>query len=183
MTNINPRFFRFLLLGVILTTHISCLSQSDSIFSERNYREVSRGVWSAYDAITYQNIYDTNRYIRKLYANNQYNDSMHFKYFFYKDIMDGPCEFYFLGKLASSGFMKNNKEHGKQIQYDPEGIITKISFYNEGIKTGIWKYYEYSGGKLNKKIFYDESGKFQKQEIYDRNGRLVRTEFKERQLY
>ncbi len=50
------------------------------------------------------------------------------------------------GKIAQTGFYRDNKPHGVWKSYNPEGEQTATALYEEGAKTGKWFFRE--GNKL-----------------------------------
>lgn len=170
------------ILLVLSLFNASC-QQSGDIYNEKNYVEHHRSLdHGLYIIVLYYNG-DTSFSIHKAYTDSLYQDtSLIAMHFLHHDLMNGPVEHYWRGKLLSKGFMKEDKRHGEFSFYEDNDKVDRRQFYNMGVKVGVWEDY-YPTGILFKKVYYNE-GKFVKQEIYSRKeGKLVRTEYEESWQY
>ena len=186
------KHFYFLVFTCSLFSSASCQHEKTTpnnvvtnLDDENNYKEISRGKYFEQDyVITYQNIYDSNYFIRWYCVDSTFEKGfMSFKYFYHNEVKDGPMESLTYGRLGFRQFFKNNKKHGAQVYVNEDGYITKWEYYNNGKKSGVWESCN-SEWKVYKKVYYDDNGKFVKQEIYDRRtGKLFRTEYEESRYY
>jgi len=153
--------------------------QAELLLNEKDYSENLRGMIDGYHTITFRNKNNPDYTIKKIYTDSLFNDSSFIvtKYFFYKDLLNGPTETYSYGKLSSKGYYQMNNKHGEFVTYDPDGNVNKKEYYTEGKRSGIWLYYN-SNHILHKKIYYDQDGEFIKKELFNqRTGKFERTEY------
>ena len=176
--------FKFLrvILPILLLAINGCSQKSQSeVYDEKNYSEERRGKIDNHYTVIFRNKDNSDYTINKIYSDSLFRDSSFivFKYFFHKNLLDGPFELHSYGKLAQRGFYKNDKKQGEFVHYDSDGDIVRKEYYDIGKKDGIWEYYN-SNHILYKKIYYDQNGKFAKKDLFNqRTGKFERTEYKE----
>lgn len=154
----------FCLFTFLLCTATYGQSSQDSMFDEANYKEIARGAYPPYEyAVTYCYRNDSNYLLRKVYSDNQFNEIIG-KLFFLNDTMNGPYEFYSSGSTISKGFKRMGKEDGEKYFYHPAGLVSQKAFYKNGIRNGVWEYFDVNG-KLYKKEYYHSNGKVEKTEV------------------
>jgi antitoxin component YwqK of YwqJK toxin-antitoxin module len=174
----RPDNYKVLLLFILLSVGCSTQNSKPDIHNEENYYEINRGKEGKLNVIVLQFKYDSSYTIKKIYPDSLYSDSafLMIKHFFHRNTLDGPWENYSDGILTGKGTMKANKYHGEQLRFSKNGVLTSKSYYDIGIRVGVWEYFYHSTGKIFKRVYYDTKGKFVKQEIYDRKGKLARVE-------
>src|SRR5688572_15451866 len=113
------KLFVFIVLSLSLFS-ASCQHHNEDLYNENDYVEDHRGLIDGIYQIIYYYKKDSNYRIKKFYADSLYQDSSLIlsKYFFHKDVMEGPDEHFSNGELFLKGFMKANKRHGEFLLYD-----------------------------------------------------------------
>lgn len=181
------KHFATLLLITLIVANCSSQQEPKGVYDEKNYVEERRERNDRHTIIYFKNKDNADYTIRKIYSDSIaiWKDSISFtyKFFYYKNLLNGPSEQYTNGKITKKEFYQKGKKHGEFIFYDPDGNISEKRFYKEGERAGTWEFYN-SNLILHKKVYYDDKGEFVKKELFNqKTGKYERTEYKEDPLF
>jgi antitoxin component YwqK of YwqJK toxin-antitoxin module len=138
--------------------------KKETVFNESDYIEIKRGEDDGYPyVIVYTNKYDTNYTLKKIFiVDSTYQDSTFTKFFYFKNVLEGPFESWTDGEISEKGVFKKGKYEGERLLFG-DGKLMRKSYYKDGKKAGVWEKYDETG-KLTSKTYFDNDEKIIKEE-------------------
>jgi len=155
LIDIDMRYLLTYIIIIVLLPSFSCgHPKKDEVYIESNYVKVKHGRDSIYPyIILYQNRIDTNYSRREIFFDSNYTQPLS-KFFYYKNVLEGPFFIYVNGSISMKGQYKQGKKDGVRLTYE-DGKVQQKAYFKDGIKTGTWEEYNVKG-KLIRKTTYDK---------------------------